>query len=79
MSPRSILQPRRCQYFSEESMDRNCPHNSKMADESRVNVWGDEWITYDDVWSSYKANAYWDNVLVWLSPECPRAPFSGCP
>jgi hypothetical protein len=55
------------------------PHNSKMADESRVNVWGDEWITYDDVWSSYKANAYWDNVLVWLSPECPRAPFSGCP
>jgi hypothetical protein len=50
-----------------------------MADESRVNVWGDEWITYDDVWSSYKANAYWDNVLVWLSPECPRAPFSGCP
>jgi hypothetical protein len=55
------------------------PHNSQMVDASRVNVWGDEWITYDDVWAGYTAGPYWDNALAWLSPECPRAPFSGCP
>jgi hypothetical protein len=41
---------------------------------ARVNVWGDEWITYDDVWAGYAAGPYWDNALAWLSPECLRPP-----
>jgi hypothetical protein len=46
---------------------------------ARVNVWGDEWITYDDVWSNYDAGPYWDHVLTWLSPSCPRPPSTLCP
>ena len=43
----------------------------------RVNVWGDEWITYDAVWGdldqtghSYDAAAYWQNSIKWLG-QCP--------
>jgi hypothetical protein len=32
----------------------------------RLNVWGDEWLTYDDVWNNYDANTYWNNVIKWL-------------
>jgi len=46
---------------------------------ARVNVWGDEWITYDDVWNNYNAGPYWDNALKWLSPSCPRPPSTVCP
>jgi hypothetical protein len=39
----------------------------------RLNVWGDEWITYDSAWTgAYNASvqAYWNNVLTWLG-QCP--------
>jgi hypothetical protein len=43
----------------------------------RLNVWGDEWITYDTVWgdpvtgksvdgNTYTADQYWNNVIHWL-------------
>jgi hypothetical protein len=32
----------------------------------RLNVWGDEWITYDAVWTDYDAKVYWKNVVQWL-------------
>jgi len=35
-----------------------------------LNVWGDEWITYDSAWTgAYNVNvqAYWNNVLTWLA------------
>jgi hypothetical protein len=38
----------------------------------RVVVWGDEWVTYDTVWTNedrgktYTADVYWDNVIKWL-------------
>jgi hypothetical protein len=43
----------------------------------RVNVWGDEWVTYDTVWGdpttgksidghTYDADQYWNNVIKWL-------------
>jgi hypothetical protein len=38
-----------------------------------LNVWGDEWITYDSAWTgAYNASvqAYWNNVLTWLG-QCP--------
>jgi hypothetical protein len=50
----------------------------KMSNESRLSVWADEWITYDDVWGNYDAGPYWDNILTWLSPLCPRAPSGLC-
>jgi len=52
---------------------------ARIFNGSRVNVWGDEWITYDDVWNNYNAGPYWDDVLTWLSPSCPRPPSSLCP
>jgi hypothetical protein len=52
---------------------------ARILNSARVNVWGDEWITYDDVWNNYDAGPYWDNLLTWLSPECPRAPSGLCP
>jgi hypothetical protein len=47
--------------------------------QGRLNVWGDEWITYDEVWLSnvggntsqqYQAAKYWGNVIKWLG-QCP--------
>ena len=36
-----------------------------------VNVWGDEWITYDSTWTgAYQVQTYWNNVLTWLG-QCP--------
>jgi hypothetical protein len=38
-----------------------------------VNVWGDEWITYDAAWSGANGadvQAYWSNVINWLG-QCP--------
>jgi hypothetical protein len=38
-----------------------------------VNVWGDEWITYDDAWTGACAadvKTYWNNTITWLS-QCP--------
>lgn len=34
----------------------------------RVNVWGDDWITYDVAWSdgASQVRTYWNNVLSWL-------------
>jgi hypothetical protein len=40
----------------------------------RVNVWADEWITYDTVWNKlandstykYQPDRYWENVVNWL-------------
>jgi hypothetical protein len=52
---------------------------ARILNGARVNVWGDEWITYDDVWNNYNAGPYWDDVLTWLSPSCPRPPSSLCP
>ena len=50
---------------------------ARILNNARVNVWGDEWITYDDVWTNYDAGPYWENVLNWLSPWCGAS--SGCP
>ena len=39
----------------------------------RLNVWGDEWITYDSAWTgayNVSVQAYWNNVLTWLG-QCP--------
>jgi hypothetical protein len=44
----------------------------------KINVWGDEWITYDDVWSSsgkattnwYQAGTYWENLFTWFEQGC---------
>jgi hypothetical protein len=39
----------------------------------RINVWTDEWITYDQVWTAlakggykYQPDVYWENVVNWL-------------
>ena len=40
-----------------------------MDNKGHVNVWGDEWITCDDVWTGAHGadmRAYWNNVLTWL-------------
>lgn len=51
----------------------------KMTNDSRLAVWGDEWITYDDVWGNYNAGPYWVNILNWLSSlPCGLAPSSLC-
>jgi hypothetical protein len=38
----------------------------------RINVWGDEMITYDSSWntSMYQTQTYWNNALTWLG-QCP--------
>lgn len=46
-----------------------------QADDGRVAVWGDEWITYDSEWADTKGQQvehFWLNLLKWLSPphEC---------
>jgi hypothetical protein len=38
-----------------------------------LNLWGDEWITYDSAWTgayNVSVQAYWNNVLTWLG-QCP--------
>jgi hypothetical protein len=42
-----------------------------QADNGRVAVWGDEWITYDSEWADVKGQQvehFWLNLLKWLSP-----------
>jgi hypothetical protein len=43
-----------------------------VATSGRVVVLGDEWITYDSVWSdtTLQANTFWNNVLTWLTATC---------
>jgi hypothetical protein len=46
-----------------------------QANDGRVAVWGDEWITYDSEWTDTKGQQvehFWLNLLKWLSPpsEC---------
>ncbi|RYZ03961.1 MAG: hypothetical protein EOO73_25210 [Myxococcales bacterium] len=46
-----------------------------QADDGRVAVWGDEWITYDSEWADtegQQVELFWLNLLKWLSPptEC---------
>ena len=41
----------------------------------RINVWADEWITYDEVWAGggnrlYQTQYYWENVVQWIG-QCP--------
>jgi Tfp pilus assembly protein PilX len=38
----------------------------------RILAWGDEWITYDEVWSdnTEQAGVFWENVLQWLAAPC---------
>jgi hypothetical protein len=45
------------------------PHTSSSG---RIIAWGDEWITYDDVWSdpSEQAGVFWEDALKWLG-KCP--------
>jgi hypothetical protein len=38
--------------------------------DGHVLVWGDEWITYEDEWSSntsYQVERFWKNALLWLT------------
>jgi len=44
----------------------------RTASSGRIVAWGDEWITYDDVWTDTKqqANEFWNNVLTWLAGNC---------
>jgi hypothetical protein len=51
--------------------------NPNSSHPGKINVWGDEWITYDDVWTSnglnnnyYQADWYWSNVLDWFTQGC---------
>jgi hypothetical protein len=48
----------------------------------RLNVWGDEWITYNDVWNDvsaeYQAAQYWGNVIRWLG-QCPSSDAGSSP
>jgi hypothetical protein len=43
-----------------------------VATSGRVVVLGDEWITYDSVWSDtvLQDNTFWNNVLTWLTATC---------
>ena len=50
---------------------------AKIVNNGKINVWADEWITYDDVWTSnglnnnfYQADSYWSNVLDWFAEGC---------
>jgi hypothetical protein len=45
------------------------PHTSTSG---RLLAVGDEWITYNDVWSdtTQQANAFWQNALAWLGGPC---------
>jgi len=39
--------------------------------EGKVFVWGDEWVTYDDLWNGhpeYQIEQFWVNVANWLTP-----------
>jgi len=50
----------------------------RIGTKGRINAWADEWITYDDVWSSsmqvkgvtYQTEQYWENVVKWIG-QCP--------
>jgi hypothetical protein len=47
----------------------------KQAEDGRVAIWGDEWITYDSEWvdtDGQQVEHFWLNLLKWLSPptEC---------
>lgn len=42
-----------------------------QADNGRIVVWGDEWITYDSQWQAVadqQVARFWLNILQWLSP-----------
>jgi hypothetical protein len=42
-----------------------------QAEDGRVVVWGDEWITYDSEWEDVddqQVELFWLNILKWLSP-----------
>jgi hypothetical protein len=42
-----------------------------QADSGRAVVWGDEWITYDALWTdvqNQQVELFWLNILKWLSP-----------
>jgi len=40
---------------------------AKVNGAGRLNIWGDEWITYDAAWTSaYDTQTYWKNVINWL-------------
>lgn len=46
---------------------------AKINGAGRINLWGDEWITYDDAWTGAHAadvRSYWNNVITWLG-QCP--------
>jgi hypothetical protein len=32
----------------------------------RINLWGDETITYDSTFNNSQTQLYWNNVLTWL-------------
>lgn len=43
----------------------------RQADDGRVLVWGDEWITYDSEWAdteTQQVELLWLNIIKWLSP-----------
>jgi hypothetical protein len=42
-----------------------------QAQDGRVVVWGDEWVTYDSEWNDttdQQVDRFWLNLLKWLSP-----------
>ncbi len=46
---------------------------AEISGAGRVNVWGDEWITYDGGWTGTHGvdlQTYWSNVITWLG-QCP--------
>jgi len=43
-----------------------------QADQGRIAVWGDEWMTYDSEWADItdqQVSRFWLNILKWLSPS----------
>jgi len=41
------------------------------VDKGRIDMWGDEWITYDSEWTrhtDYQVELFWVNTIKWLTP-----------
>lgn len=44
---------------------------ARTVDKGRVNLWGDEWITYNSEWTEhpdYQVELFWVNSIKWLTP-----------
>jgi len=45
---------------------------AKEVDKGHVDMWGDEWITYNSEWvqhTDYQVELFWVNTIKWLTPQ----------